>query len=215
MPMLDVDRLSVRYGTKQIVDALSFSVTEGQWLMIAGPNGAGKSTALAAITQGTPYTGRVLFEGQNVRSMKPALRARAIGVLAQNHFVGYGFTVEEVVRLGRFAYAGGVFGRSQEDDAGHVEQALTLTGLQDKPRQPALGGQLPRVRPADEPSRSHLSEADLRPDRPVAANAGPRCGERGARSVSCAGLWHGCAADGQRPQDRTGPGERRPDPRRS
>ena len=85
MPMLDVDRLSVRYGTKQIVDALSFSVSEGQWLMIAGPNGAGKSTALAAITQGTPYTGRVLFEGQNVRSMKPALRARAIGVLAQ-HF---------------------------------------------------------------------------------------------------------------------------------
>lgn len=48
MPMLDVDRLSVRYGTKQIVDALSFSVSEGQWLMIAGPNGAGKSTALAA-----------------------------------------------------------------------------------------------------------------------------------------------------------------------
>ena len=40
MPMLDVDRLSVRYGTKQIVDALSFSVSEGQWLMIAGPNGA-------------------------------------------------------------------------------------------------------------------------------------------------------------------------------
>ena len=145
MPMLDVDRLSVRYGTKQIVDALSFSVSEGQWLMIAGPNGAGKSTALAAITQGTPYTGRVLFEGQNVRSMKPALRARAIGVLAQNHFVGYGFTVEEVVRLGRFAYAGGVFGRSQEDDAGHVEQALTLTGLQDKRRQSVLtlsGGEL-------------------------------------------------------------------------
>ena len=138
MPMLDVDRLSVRYGTKQIVDALSFSVSEGQWLMIAGPNGAGKSTALAAITQGTPYTGRVLFEGQNVRSMKPALRARAIGVLAQNHFVGYGFTVEEVVRLGRFAYAGGVFGRSREDDAGHVEQALTLTGLQDKRRQSVL-----------------------------------------------------------------------------
>ena len=148
MPMLDVDRLSVRYGTKQIVDALSFSVSEGQWLMIAGPNGAGKSTALAAITQGTPYTGRVLFEGQNVRSMKPALRARAIGVLAQNHFVGYGFTVEEVVRLGRFAYAGGVFGRSQEDDAGHVEQALTLTGLQDKRRQSVLtlsGGELQRT----------------------------------------------------------------------
>ena len=129
MPMLDVDRLSVRYGTKQIVDALSFSVSEGQWLMIAGPNGAGKSTALAAITQGTPYTGRVLFEGQNVRSMKPALRARAIGVLAQNHFVGYGFTVEEDVRLGRFAYAGGVFGEPTNHlDLIYQKQIFALIG---------------------------------------------------------------------------------------
>ena len=148
MPMLDVSRLSVRYGTKQIVDSLSFSVSEGQWLMIAGPNGAGKSTALAAVTQGAPYTGAVLFEGQDVANMKPALRARAIGVLSQNHFVGYGFTVEEVVRLGRFAYSGGLFGRSQEKDAAHVERALTLTGLQDKRRQSVLtlsGGELQRT----------------------------------------------------------------------
>ena len=148
MPMLKVDRLSVRYGTKQIVDSLSFSVSEGQWLMIAGPNGAGKSTALAAVTQGTPYTGRVLFEGQDAAKMKPALRARAIGVLSQNHFVGYGFTVEEVVRLGRFAYSGGLLGRSQIEDAEHVERALTLTGLQDKRRQSVLtlsGGELQRT----------------------------------------------------------------------
>ena len=148
MPMLEVDRLSVRYGVKTIVDSLSFSVSEGQWLMIAGPNGAGKSTALAAVTQGTPYTGRVLFEGQDVKKMKPALRARAIGVLAQNHFVGYGFTVEEVVRLGRFAYSGGLLGRSQAEDADHVERALTLTGLREKRRQSVLtlsGGELQRT----------------------------------------------------------------------
>ena len=41
-----------------------------------------------------------------------------------------------------------MFGRSQEDDAGHVEQALTLTGLQDKRRQSVLtlsGGELQRT----------------------------------------------------------------------
>ena len=37
MPMLETNRLSVRYGTKTIVDSLSFSVSEGQWLMIVGP----------------------------------------------------------------------------------------------------------------------------------------------------------------------------------
>ena len=69
-------------------------------------------------------------------------------MLAQNHFVGYGFTVEEVVRLGRFAYAGGLFGRSQTEDREKVEQALTLAGLQDKRRQSVLtlsGGELQKV----------------------------------------------------------------------
>ena len=138
MPMLEVSRLSVQFGQKKIVDGLSFTVEEGQWLMIVGPNGAGKSTALNAVTQGVPYTGRVLFAGHDVAKMRPALRAQAIGVLAQNHFVGYGFTVEEVVRLGRFAYAGGLFGRSQTEDREKVEQALTLAGLQDKRRQSVL-----------------------------------------------------------------------------
>ena len=148
MPMLETNRLSVRYGTKTIVDSLSFSVSEGQWLMIVGPNGAGKSTALSAITQGAPYTGSVLFEGQDVKKMKSARRAQAIGVLSQNHFVGYGFTVEEVVRRGRFAYSGGLLGRSQTEDAKHVEHALTLTGMQDKRQQSVLtlsGGELQRV----------------------------------------------------------------------
>ena len=148
MPMLEVSRLSVQFGQKKIVDGLSFTVEEGQWLMIVGPNGAGKSTALNAVTQGVPYTGRVLFAGQDVAKMKPALRAQAIGVLAQNHFIGYGFTVEEVVRLGRFAYAGGLLGRSQTEDREKVEQALTLAGLQDKRRQSVLtlsGGELQRV----------------------------------------------------------------------
>ena len=154
MPMLETNRLSVRYGTKTIVDSLSFSVSEGQWLMIVGPNGAGKSTALSAITQGAPYTGSVLFEGQDVKKMKSARRAQAIGVLPQNHFVGYGFTVEEVVRLGRFAYSGGLLGRSQTEDAKHVEHALTLTGMQDKRQQSVLTLD-PKLLLLDEPT-NHL-----------------------------------------------------------
>ena len=45
MPMLEVSRLSVQFGQKKIVDGLSFTVEEGQWLMIVGPNGAGKEGA--------------------------------------------------------------------------------------------------------------------------------------------------------------------------
>ena len=103
MSMLQVSDLSVRYGSCPIVDRVSFSMEAGQWLMIIGPNGAGKTTVINAVSQGAPYTGTVLFEGTDVKTMKSRELARCVGVLTQNHYVGYGFTVEEVVRLGSYA----------------------------------------------------------------------------------------------------------------
>ena len=146
--MIEVKDVVKTFDGFRALDGVTMTVPRGAVYGLVGPNGAGKSTALNAVTQGVPYTGRVLFAGQDVAKMKPALRAQAIGVLAQNHFVGYGFTVEEVVRLGRFAYSGGLLGRSQTEDAAHIERALTLTGLQDKRRQSVLtlsGGELQRT----------------------------------------------------------------------
>jgi len=117
--MLEIKNLTVQYGNLTIVDNLSFSVSEGQWMMIVGPNGAGKSTALSAITQGVDYSGEVYIDGDNMKKLKPVERARRVGVLTQHHNVSYSFTVEEVVRLGRYSHAPGVLGRrdSREDDA--------------------------------------------------------------------------------------------------
>ena len=127
--MLEVRELTVRHGAFTIVDGLSFHVREGEWLMIVGPNGAGKSTALGAVTQAVPYTGSVLLEGEDVKKMKPAQRARKMGVLMQKNFAGYAFTVEEVVRLGRYAYAPGVLSGHGAEDTEAVEEALKRTGL--------------------------------------------------------------------------------------
>lgn len=126
--MLKAEHITVRLGGKTIVDDLSFTLEEGQWLMLAGPNGAGKSTLISAISQGVPYTGRILLAGENVCGMKPAQRARRMGILAQKNAVGYAYTVEEVVGLGRYAHRRGFL---SAPDAGQdkVEEALALTGL--------------------------------------------------------------------------------------
>lgn len=163
MDMLRVEDLTVRRGGLTIVDHLSFAVEEGEWLMIVGPNGAGKSTTLNAVTQGVDYTGRVWFEGEDMKKKKAAEKARCVGVLMQKQFVEYAFSVEEVVAMGRYAHRGaprravrsglkGAFsaflaGRSDEDEQA-VEEALALTGMDHQREQSVLtlsGGELQRV----------------------------------------------------------------------
>ena len=127
--MLTVDNVTVRYDRHTVVENLSFRLEEGQWLMLIGPNGAGKSSLIHAIAQGVPYTGRIALEGWDVRTCKPAQLARRIGVLSQQHSVGYAYTVEEVVTLGRYAYSAGFLSGRDDEGPAKVEQALDITGM--------------------------------------------------------------------------------------
>ena len=146
--MLDVKNLTVQYGTRKILNSVSFTVEPGQWLMIIGPNGAGKSTIINAISQGAPYSGQILFQGKNIRQYKPKELAQKIGVLSQHHTVGYDFTVEEVIRLGRYAYAPSLFSRNRDDGADKIQEAVSKTGLEPFLKQSVLtlsGGELQRT----------------------------------------------------------------------
>ncbi len=126
--MLTAEHVRVRYGEKTAVKDLSFTLREGQWLMLIGPNGAGKSSLIRAIGQAAAYEGRLLLRGRDLRGMKSAERAREIGILAQHNAMEYAYTVEEIVRLGRYAHRQGFLGRDGAGDAA-VEEALRRTGM--------------------------------------------------------------------------------------
>ena len=168
--MLTVSDLSVNRGGRDILCGVDFTLLEGQWLMVVGPNGAGKTTLVNAIAQGLAHTGAVLFEGRELSEENPRKRARKVGVLLQSNPVGFSFTVEEVVRLGRYAYGHKIFNTLSAEDEEKIEQALHACGLQEKRGQSVLtlsGGELqrtflaqlfaqdPQVLLLDEPS-SHL-----------------------------------------------------------
>ncbi len=146
--MLQGNGVTVRYGERTVVNQVSFRLEEGQWLMLAGPNGAGKSTLIEAIAQGVPYTGEMLLEGRNIRTFKATQLARRIGVLSQRSAAGYAYTVEEVVGLGRYAYAGSFLSGRDTDGARQVEQALSLMGLTELRHKSIMtlsGGELQRT----------------------------------------------------------------------
>lgn len=146
--MLDVKNVTVRYGSLTIIEDICFTLGKRQWLMVVGPNGAGKSTLINAISQGAKYSGAVFFEGVDLAKIKPAERAKSIGVLTQNHFVGYSFTVEEVVKLGRYSYSPGIFSSPSKDDSEKINNAIEVTGLEPFRKQSVTtlsGGELQRT----------------------------------------------------------------------
>lgn len=146
--MLEVQRLSVTLGGCKILDDVNFRVENNQWLMIVGPNGAGKSTIINAISQGSPYRGRITFEEKNVAKLKSYELAKKMGVLMQSHHVGYAFSVEEVVKLGRYAYSSAIFGSNSDENEKKVREAMELTGISCLSNQSVLtlsGGELQRT----------------------------------------------------------------------
>lgn len=146
--MLTAESVTVRYGQHTVVDRLSFSLEEGQWLMLVGPNGAGKSTLIRAVSQGVPYGGVIRLDGRDIRSFRPAQLAREVGVLSQHHHVGYAYTVEEIVSLGRYAHAKGFLSPHDDDGEAQVARALEQTGMENLRHASILtlsGGELQRA----------------------------------------------------------------------
>ena len=133
---LSAEHVSVLRGRTEIVHDVSFSVSDGQWLMICGPNGAGKSTLLSAVSQELPYTGLVTLDGTDLRRMKPRPLARRMAMLRQLSDLAYAYTVEEVVAMGRYAHRGLL--QADSGGAEAVERALQAVQLQDKRRQNIL-----------------------------------------------------------------------------
>ncbi len=82
-PVVQVDRVSKRYGTTLAVDGLSFAIESGEVLGFLGPNGAGKTTTMRLITGFMPPTeGRVLIAGRDI-SEAPVAAKRDIGYLPE------------------------------------------------------------------------------------------------------------------------------------
>ncbi|MBE6018535.1 MAG: ABC transporter ATP-binding protein [Lachnospiraceae bacterium] len=150
--MISVRDLTVKYGDAVIIENITFDVPTGSWTMIVGPNGAGKSTIVKAMAQSIPYTGAVLIDGEDASKMNSRALARKVGVLSQGHYVGYGFTAEEVIRLGGYSRRGRSFFKKQNEENESFEdlfeQAVEKTGMAPYLKQSVLklsGGELQRT----------------------------------------------------------------------
>jgi branched-chain amino acid transport system ATP-binding protein len=129
MPLLlEVERLSVRFGGLVALSSVSFGVTRGEIVGLLGPNGAGKTTlfdVLSGLVR--PTAGRIRFQSHDITDCRIDHISRlGISRTFQLTRVFPGLSVLDNIRVG------GIFGRSQRAapiDADSLQGVLTLVGL--------------------------------------------------------------------------------------
>jgi len=119
--MIEVDRLSKRFGPVTAVDGLSFAVQPGRVTGFLGPNGAGKSTTMRLILGlDHPNTGTATIEGKRYRDLVEPLRV--VGALLE----------AKAVHTGRSAYNHLlVLAQTQGLPRKRVDEVIDLVGLRD------------------------------------------------------------------------------------
>lgn len=101
-PVLEVRGVSCALGGRPVLHDVDLAVHPGTMTVVVGPNGAGKSTLLGALSGDVvPTAGAVHLDGTDLRSWATADLARRRAVLAQGNDVSFGFSVREVVTMGR------------------------------------------------------------------------------------------------------------------
>jgi ABC-2 type transport system ATP-binding protein len=104
MRIVEVRDLKKRYGDKQAVDGVSFSITKGEIFGILGPNGAGKTTTLEMMETLRPIdSGTVKIDGIDV-AKNPWDVKRLIGVQPQSPAFQDKTKLTEVVEMFAAAY---------------------------------------------------------------------------------------------------------------
>lgn len=106
-----------RPGTPSLrLESIDLVVEPGSSLAIVGPNGSGKTTLLRlAAGELAPSSGRVEICGLDPSGSPRRDLARRVAVVAAHATVGFGYTVEEVVLMGRAPWLEGYALESDED----------------------------------------------------------------------------------------------------
>lgn len=123
---LQASDLSLDRSSRRVLEALSFTVTAGEALVLTGPNGAGKTTLIRAIAGFLPLaSGSITLEGGS----------KDHDIAEQSHFVGHrdgikgALTVEENARFFADYLGSSLLSSPQGEGEQSVQAALERLGL--------------------------------------------------------------------------------------
>lgn len=143
-PFLRVEDVQVERGSRKLLREATLEARSGEFLAVVGPNGAGKSTLLRAISGEWSCSGRIELFGAARGAWRRDLLARRMACMPQSSSLSFGFTVAELIALGRLPHAG-AGSRNDRRVVNEVIDLLNLASLQHRTYTTLSGGERQRA----------------------------------------------------------------------
>lgn len=118
-----------KHNEDVLYSGLSFELFSGELTCLLGVNGVGKSTLLRTVGGLQPLLeGSILLEGKDLSLYKEQDLSLKLGLVLTDKTTAGGFTVFEMVGLGRYPYTG-FFGKLSKHDHDVINKAMSDTGI--------------------------------------------------------------------------------------
>jgi tungstate transport system ATP-binding protein len=142
LALLQLQSVNKRYGKKQALRDVTFSMDKGEFLSVIGPSGSGKTTLLRMIDGlESPDSGDILFKGASIPA-DPQKSRKSVGMTFQNPILFNAKVFDNVAYSLRFR---GESNQSVVSRTDEILKLLYLFNLRDRNALTLSGGEAQRV----------------------------------------------------------------------
>jgi len=131
-----IQSISAGYDEKKVLNNISCSINEGDFVAFIGPNGTGKSTLLKVLTGLIePFSGDVIFKNKSFKEYNQRELSREFSIVHQTSENLLPLNVHDFVRLGRFPFQK-VWQLDTEEDEIIIKNAMKTTEIEELAQRP-------------------------------------------------------------------------------
>jgi len=144
--VIRADGVELAFGDVTVLDGVDLAVDTGELVGLVGPNGAGKTTLLRTINGVLdPDAGTITLDGDRLGDLTSKAVSRRVATVPQDTQVGFAFTAEQIVEMGRTPHRSRLDWTDDEKPvAAAMEQTETLQ-FRDRRVDGLSGGERQRV----------------------------------------------------------------------
>jgi len=129
MMRIEVENLTCGYALHDVIRGFSAVMEKGQVFCLLGQNGIGKTTLFKTILGFLPVKkGRILFNGRDAKTFSRQEYAKVLGYVPQARSISFGFSVLDVLLMGRIMHMR-AFSSPKRTDLAVVHETLERLGI--------------------------------------------------------------------------------------